>query len=286
MRFWMIAAGALCVAPAAGFAQTIKPAESNVVFGKSVETIPMAEWEVVQQGRAEQSGPRVLIAAGQTDVEKAPANAARYESRTFKFPTGQIRVLRFKKGSGGVVHQITFETEIYVLKGSATVDVAGKTTELRAGDAVNLPGGILRSRPKAAEDTEIIAFTVGNAAKDPKAAVIRGKDVKSEEIKGGPKAGMGAAKVAVQRYNFDGNSIRVAKLKGPGQTAPATPAGDVLIYLTSGRMKITVGDETKEVAAGDALREEAGKATHWDVLEPSTFVATNAPSIITPAPKK
>ena len=281
MRLWMIAAGVLVLSPALGAAQMDKP-ESNVVFGRSVETVPMAEWEVIQQGRAEQSGPRVLIAAGKADVDKAPAEASRYESKTFKFPSGQIRVLSFRKGGGGVTHQITFETEIYVVKGSATVDVAGVSTELRAGDAVNLPSGILRSRPKAAEDTVIVAFTVGNTNTGAKAAVVRGKATKAEAVKADP----GAAKSWVQRYTFEGNSIRAARLKGPGMTPTATPMGDVLIYLTSGRMKITVGDETQEVVAGDALREEAGKATHWDVLEESTFVATNAPAIITTAQKK
>ena len=39
----------------------------------------------------------------------------------------------------------------------------------------------------------------------------------------------------------------------------------------------TIGDEVKEVAAGDVLREQAGKPTHWDVLETSSFIATDAP---------
>jgi quercetin dioxygenase-like cupin family protein len=71
--------------------------------------------------------------------------------------------------------------------------------------------------------------------------------------------------------------VRVARLKGPGKTAPANPATDVLIYLVKGQMQITIGDEVKEVTAGDVLREEAGKPTFWDVRQDSMFVATNAP---------
>jgi quercetin dioxygenase-like cupin family protein len=123
-----------------------------------------------------------------------------------------------------------------------------------------------------------LAFTVGNTMKDAKAALVRGKDTPDTPITEGPKAGVDTAKVSVQRYTFDGNSVRVARLKGPGKTSPVTPATDVLIYLVSGRMQITVGDEVKEVAAGDALREEAGKSTHWDVRENAMFVATNAPT--------
>lgn len=259
-------------------------AKSNIIFGKSVETVPMAEWEIVAQGRAEQTGARVLIAAGTAELEKAPPNASRYDSRTYHFPTGQIRLLKFAKNKGGVIHQITFETELFVLKGSATVGVGGKDVEIGAGDAVSLPSGVLRSKPNAAEDTEVVLFTVGHRGDAPKAVLVRGKDTPAQELKGDPKAS-GQAKVSVQRYALDGNSIRVASLKGPGKTGVATPAGDVLLYVTSGRMKITVGDETKEVTAGDAVREEAGKPTYWEVLEDSSFVATDAPHVITPAKK-
>ncbi len=81
----------------------------------------------------------------------------------------------------------------------------------------------------------------------------------------------------MRRYVFDGNSIRVARLTGKGKTTPATPKEDVLIYLVSGRMQITVGDEVKTVAAGDALCEEGAKPSWWDVYEDSSFIATNAP---------
>ena len=53
-----------------------------------------------------------------------------------------------------MVHQITFETEIYVLQGEVTVDVAGKPTTLKAGDAAFLPSGIMR---KDAADEVVLA---------------------------------------------------------------------------------------------------------------------------------
>jgi quercetin dioxygenase-like cupin family protein len=48
-----------------------------------------------------------------------------------------------------------------------------------------------------------------------------------------------------------------------------------LIYLLSGRMNLHLGDEVFEVKAGDALREPAGIPVFWDILEPSSFIATN-----------
>ncbi|MBL8628611.1 MAG: hypothetical protein JNM81_03210 [Rhodospirillaceae bacterium] len=252
------------------------PMPTNILFAKDVPVVPMAEWEVVQKGAAEQTGARILIAAGDAELTKAPKDAARYSSQTFKFPTGTARVLTFSKATGGVLHQITTETLLYVVKGSATVGVLGKQTEIRAGDVVNMPSGVLRNAKKKGEDTIVIAYTVGSTVAQPKAQLVAGKGVKPSVIANGEKAGTGGAQTSVKRYVFDGNSVRVASLTGRGQTNTAVPRDDVIIYLISGRMMITVGDETKEVKAGDMLREEAAKPTHWDVLEDSVFVATNA----------
>ncbi|MBM3513670.1 MAG: DUF861 domain-containing protein [Alphaproteobacteria bacterium] len=251
---------------------------SNVVPGASVKEVSMAEWEVKQAGAAEQTGARILIAAGDDELKNAPADATKYGSKTFKFPSGDIRVLTFKKDQGGVLHQITSETVIYVVKGSAEVGVIGKPTTISAGDVVSLPSGNLRSRAGAAEDTTVVAFTVGHTEKNPKAAVVRAKDTPEQAITAGPKAGTDAAKVAVRRYMFPGNTVRVAGVTGPGKTNPATPKADVLLYLTSGKATVTIGGETREVAAGDAVREPAGVEMFWDVKESMSFVATDAPA--------
>lgn len=270
----MIRAFALAIAVL--FAGGTQAQPSNIIYGKDAPIVPMAEWEIVQKGAAEQTGERILIAAGPAEIARAPKDAVKYDSQTFRFPTGTIRVLNFTKKNGGVLHQITSETQIYVVKGSAVVGVRGVPTEIRSGDVVNLPSGVLRSRKGKAEDTTVVLFTTASTKPDAAAALVRGKDTPITPLADGPKSGTEAAKVTVQRYVFDGNSIRVARLTGKGKTSPATPATDVLVYLTKGRMQITVGDETKDVAAGDALREEAGKITYWDVYEDSMFLATNA----------
>ena len=261
----LLAAGQVAAASLAG----------EIRRGQDVAVVPMAEWEIVQTGRGEQTGSRILIAAGNEELARAPANATRYGSQTFSFPSGTIRVLRFTKAGGGVLHQITSETQLYVVSGSASVDVAGVRTELGAGDVVNLPSGVLRSLPGRIEDTTVLAYNIKPTVKDARASVIRGKDNPPAVIEAGEKAGQGGAKVAVQRYVYDGNSIRVAQLSGPGKNSTAVPKVDALIYLLSGRMNLHLGDEVFEVRAGDALREPGGIPVYWDILEPSSFIATN-----------
>jgi quercetin dioxygenase-like cupin family protein len=249
---------------------------SNVILAKDVPVVPMAEWKIEQKGQGEQTGARVLIAAGEKEIGRAPPEAVRYDSQSFHFPSGQVRVLKFRKASGGVLHQITTENLLYVASGSAIVQVAGAPVEIFAGDVVSLPSGVLESRPGKAEDTTVVLYTLRGTPPAAKAVLVRGKDVKSTPITG-DKGGLDGTKVSVKRYPFDGNSIRVARLAGKGRTGPVTPDVDVLIYMLSGKMQITIGDEVKVVQAGDVLREQAGKSTHWDVLETSSFVATNAP---------
>jgi quercetin dioxygenase-like cupin family protein len=278
MKLLMVAVCASALMAMSATAQSL-PAPTNILFSNDVPVVPMAEWEIEQRGAAEQTGARILIAAGPEEIARAPATAIKYDSQTFRFPTGSLRVLTFNKKAGGVLHQITTETQIYVLKGSGVVDVRGVPTEIRAGDVVNLPSGVLRSRKGKPEDTKILAFTVGHTMKDAKATVVRGKDTPDKPLTEGPKSGVDTAKVSVQRYVFDGNSVRVARLKAPGKTSVAKPATDVLIYVASGQMQITVGNEVKEVSAGDVLREEAGLPTFWDVRKDSMFIATNAPLI-------
>jgi quercetin dioxygenase-like cupin family protein len=268
------------------------PVPGNVHFISAGEAIvkPLAEWDVAQTAAGEQTGARVLIAEGAEAVAKAPANASRYEARTYKFPSGTIRVLTFKKQPAGVIHQITYETEVFILQGSVTVDVRGKPVTLKAGDTVFLPGGVMRNK-KPAGDTVIVQFFVNHTAKDAKGQAVFGKDVKESlvaqwmqdgkpmtardaEAKAAPKE---ATRYTVKRYVFDGNSIRLANLN-PGSLPPGTTQrADSLIYVTKGRLRRTEGTETRELVAGDALREEVGLTGSWEILEPSAFLATDAP---------
>lgn len=263
------------------------------IKGDAVEALPMAEWEAAASG-AEAAGSPLRYLSG-AEVAKAPPQASHYTVKTYDFPAGTLRVLTFKKGVP-LLHQISFETEIFVLQGSATLTplfgLPGKAQKVGAGDALFLPSGMLRN-PKCAEDTILVTAVVGNTAKAPKASIVRakdateshnvewqeaGKDVRATtpaEIK---KAPPGAARFSTKRYVFDGNSMRLATLKKGGRTSTATTGrSDVLIYIVKGRMGRTEGSQSFEVVAGDAVREKLGNPGHWELLEDSVFLATDSP---------
>jgi len=275
-------------------APTIVQPQTNIIHipGSSIKSIPIAEWEVPNTSADGPLVPRIRIAEGEEAVALAPTNATRYEAKEYVFPMGSLRVLTFKKDAGPVIHQITFETELFMLQGSANVGVLGKQVLINAGDAVFLPSGVLRN-DSPTEDTVVALFAVSNSAESPKSMVIRGNDlqemtiaqyvrdgesvsaVKPEDLARAPED---AGVFDLKRYTFDGNSIRLAKLHKGGSTTPATNSRtDILIYISKGRMRRTEDGQVYEVVSGDAIREEFGKTGYWELLEESEFLATNMP---------
>ena len=265
--------------------------QSDLVYiaGSNAPTTTIAEWS----DPAAPTGP-FRIAASKTALERAPATAARYEAKLYNFPSGSLRVLTFKKG-GPVMHLITFETEIYVLQGSATLTplpgIAGKPVKVSAGDALFLPSGHL-SNPRASEDFVILQAFVGRTVRDAKGAIIsskqaaksetaeweeNGKEVratKPDEIRKAPKS---AHRLSLKRYVSEGNSIRVATLSGGRSANFINNRVDVLIYIAKGKVRRKEGDQMYELVAGDVIREKLGNPGYWEPSEETVFIATDAP---------
>lgn len=245
-----------------------------------------AEWDLPLPKADGPMYDRSFIAEGDA-AATAPEGASTYTAQEYNFPMGALRVLKWD--SGPVIHQITFETQLYMLKGSATVGVAGETITVNAGDAVFLPSGILRNADPEGE-TVVLTYIVPNSAGAPKAKVVRGEGLGvmaiAQWMDGDDpttatdhdailKAPDGAAKFTVKRYSGDGNSFRHAVLEAGGRTTPATNGRDILIYINKGRMKRTEDGVLYMIEAGDAIREENAKSGYWEILEDSEFIATD-----------
>ncbi len=249
-----------------------------------------AEWDLPV---SDENGPvyaRSFLAEGDA-AQTAPDGASHYTAQEFNFPMGTLRVLRWEKGP--VIHQVTFETQLYMLKGSASVGVAGEVVEVKEGDAVFLPSGILRN-PDPNGETVVLSYIVSANADAPQAKVVRGEGLPvmaiAQWMDGEEpvtatnhddilKAPDGAAKFTVKRYSGDGNSFRHAVLEAGGRTTPARNGRDILIYVNKGLMKRTEDGIEYMVKAGDAIREELDKSGYWEILEDSEFIATDMPLI-------
>jgi quercetin dioxygenase-like cupin family protein len=274
----------------------VRKGQGELVYiaGKDAETRMIAEWYDPKGA----TGP-YRIAGNKAAYDRAPkeGSVSHYEAKTFNFPSGSIRLLTWKKGEP-VRHMITFETEIFVLKGSATVEpllgFTHKPYKIVKGDAVFMPQGYITNL-KTTEDTVLLTFLVSASKSDTKFSLVHAKDApisksmmwddngkivtasKPEEMKKAPKV---AIKQSVQRYAFDGNSIRVATLSKGGRTPTFTipPRTDVVIYIPQGRFRRQEGNQMLELSAGDALREKIGNPGWWEPLEDnSVFIASDAP---------
>lgn len=260
-------------------AETV-PDGRHIVPGADVAAAPFATW--IEDGT-------VRTASGADIAAQAPAQAVRYAVKAVKWPTGTVRVLTFSGSAGGVLHLITDETELYVLSGSAVVDVGGAATPIAAGDAVSRPNGALRNGSQA-NDAVILAWSVGSTVANPKPMIVRAGDVTAETtaewLDGdkvmrtattadtNAKAPAHAVKLISRRYNFDGNSIRVARFVKGGTRQPAKMTADSLIYVTGGPVRFHQADETAIVNAGDFIREEAGLSHVWEQLSDGGFITT------------
>lgn len=269
-------------------AAPVSPASDFHIAGRTVEPLPLAEWEADGP-----MGKGVQIVWGQAAVDKAPASASRYQQKTYSFPTGTIRVMEFPASSGGMIHAITSETAIFMLHGSGSVEVAGATVNLDAGDAVSYPSGVLRGSGPATVIAWTVTGTLNNEAS--RARVVRRAEAivmdSAEWDQGGKRmsartaaefaaAPTDAIRLSVSRYEFPGNSVRVARNFKGGPTSPKSSELDALIYITSGRMKFTQDGREVEVVPGDAIREIAGAAHFWYRLEDSSFVATSSLPVV------
>jgi quercetin dioxygenase-like cupin family protein len=262
----------------------IGPSPEAEIRGSDVVAEPGAEWQENLR-----SGTTHRIVWGKDAVERAPPGASRYTQKVYVFPTGTIRVLEFRQSTGGMLHAITMENAIYMLRGSGTVGVAGGEVPIAAGDAVNYPSGMLRG----SSDATVILFTVTGSAKNEasRAVVVRARDAKTvksaewdhdgqrvrastpAELRTAPR---NAIRLEVTRYSFPGNSIRVAHSFRGGPTSPGTAPLDALIYVTSGKLRFYQGEKVYDAVAGDALREIAGERHWWNRLEDSSFVAISS----------
>ena len=257
----------------------------------AAKTSTVAEW-YDPEGR---TGP-YRIAGSKAALENAPEGASYYEAKLYDFPSGAIRVLTWKKGMP-VAHMITFETEILVLSGSATLTpllgFSGNPVEIKKGDALFLPAGNL-TNSNPSEDLVLLTFVVSPTKSDSKASIVSANDAPISETLSWEESGNlvtastpdemakapeNARRRLLQRYTFDGNSIRIATYSAGGRTASFTiTQTDVLIYIPKGRFRRKEGDQILELSAGDALREKIGNEGWWEPLEDdSTFIATDAP---------
>ena len=243
---------------AAVSASALAATESATTFyvaGAQRAAVPMAAWQ--------KNG--VVSSASGAETRNAPRKAVKYTAKTVAWPTATVKVLTFKKSSGGVLHPITDETTVYVLEGTAQATVDGKSVALKTGDVASLPTGAL-TNVGAPTDAVIVAWTAPSLTPGATPLVVHADQLTPQQ----------AGQLTIRRYEFPGNSVRAVGLAKGMKTNPNSAKTDSLIYVTKGPMRFSQDGQNFVVSAGDFLREVAGLMHNWDVTEESGFVTTSA----------
>jgi hypothetical protein len=104
-----------------------------------------------------------------------------------------------------------------------------------------------------------------------KQMMARGDDAK--------KAPANAQHMTMKIFAMGSSSLREVHIpKGIHFAPPGTGTTDTLIYVQSGRVKVTRDGTEHEAVAGDTIHEAAGKPIAFDFLEPSVFIEASVPA--------
>lgn len=95
------------------------------------------------------------------------------------------------------------------------------------------------------------------------------------------KAPTTATKIRTKFYRLGDLTIRRPVFPVGAKFSPLGGSMDTLVYILSGRMKVTMGEVAGEVGPGDTFREIAGQQTVFEVLEDVVALEINVP----PSPK-
>ena len=254
MRSILALAVSVCLLPMPALAETPMGNDVYVMADSTVPSIAMAAWK---------DGSEIKSEAG-ADASSAPGDAVKYVAKQVIWPTGRVRMMNFKKDTGGVLHPITDETLLYMLSGTAEVGVGDDIVTIVAGDVVSFPSGALRNAGSAS-DASIVTWNVPSLTGENTPTHVKGADVE--------EGGGGAIKL--KRYAFPGNSVRAVKLAAGGGTNPNSAKTDSMIYVTGGPMVFYQNGIEFVVDEGDFIREVAGATHNWSIIEDSGFVTTS-----------
>jgi quercetin dioxygenase-like cupin family protein len=267
-----IGAAPISTAHAADFPAT--PAERGNIShipGASAPSSLIAEW----YDSTQTPGNGFRIAATRAAFDQAPVAASRYEAKLYVFPSGTLRTLSFKKDVPSY-HLITFETIIYVLSGTAILtpldNHPGKPVNVRAGDALFLPSGVLMN-PKPSEDLVILQGFVERTVRNARKSVVTSKQAHSADTVDWQ---VESSALRAKTFPFEGNTLRVITLKGARSARVTSKRADVLVYVAKGKARRTEGNHVIQIVAGDCVREKVGGTASWEPLEETTLVAIDA----------
>jgi quercetin dioxygenase-like cupin family protein len=239
-------------------AALLAPSGKLVLHGSQLPQLRVFEWE--------RNGTRYNAWPG--DTVQPPYDAADLRLRVFSFPGGMIRELYYKDGAHTPPH-VNHETIVmYGISGKRVQVVDTDVGVLGAGDASFHPVGVVHQSLTVVAGSQLEFAFPGKAGRVPKAAWLSA----SQAV-----ASPGIANSTIKTFAFPGITLLETHVPGNTTLPPSVDGEDSLVYVLSGKMRVTIGQLNDEVGQGDALRFPAGVSHHLQALQDSVIVQVSPP---------
>ena len=281
MRLLILAALGVAAVARAGDAPppevlaALKVRDRMIIRDADVTPVVVYEWET---GGVQHNG-------WGENAKGVPEGAIKLTLKLFNFPTGQLRKLYFGEGGRTPVHLNHDDIILYSL-GTSQVEVVGREVfASHPGDASLHPAGVMHYSQTVAPGWrgEFAFKAQGKAGLDPVPLAGRDKPLHavSEWVDGSVRKFAYDAKdrpvtSTARVFSFPGYELIEAHLPR-GATLPAyTPDAERLLYVVSGRLKVTSGNESGVVGAGDMVRVAKGQRFARETLDDAVVLDVEA----------
>ena len=226
-----------------------------------------------------------------------PYDAARLQVKVYTFPSGEIRAIRFPNGVRTHRHVNLTDTILYSWQAHRVQFVNSLAVITEPGDFALHQKGVFHSGEEIQRGGGIdleFAMTKPGMHNDPTGYWSLAKDHPVQPIASWMAGGryneaLGAAAAAAPasaaRY-----SVRTASLPGFGAREVRLPQGTVipsrdenrdrLMFVLSGRVRVTTGGKSYVLAPQDTARAESGKAFTIEAIEASMLAEASVPPVL------
>jgi quercetin dioxygenase-like cupin family protein len=271
--FLSVTCAAIGAEPSADLQKARTVADKPIIHGADVKPIEVYEW--VRDGVHHNSWPG--------DGQTPPYDAAKQRLQLFSLPTGSLRKVYAEKGTHTPWHPTGKQDVLFYTLTSDQVEfVDNAAVYSHPGDVSLHPEGVMHHYESVTGGYWLaIGFAPqGKSGRD--LIWMQGSQHTlfdaTEWVEGNQrKMAIGAtdnpgAKFKVKLFQFPG--YLVSELRLPKGEALPVHKNDAerILYVISGRLRMTSDTMTDEVAAGDVAREIAGKPFAREALEDSVIL--------------
>lgn len=239
-------------------ANTVDPAKL-IIRGKDLTPITVYQWE--RDGK--------LLHAWPGQEKDIPYDASRVTVRLYNFPTGQLRLIDFPQGTntawhvnesdiifyGVDIHQVEFVGQQLFdsFPGDVSLhpaNVRHRSTSLTGGTKAEFAFG-----PSGRAGDDLVAFSGRSQLRRDMVEWVTADKRMTAPAGGGAKGSAYWAKSFV----FPGYRLVEAHYPVGSSIASHVNATEVLVYVLSGRLRVTSDNANGELGPGDMVRMATGK---------------------------